>query len=297
MNAENFPETQEIPDEPNEILLKICFEYPFLSNKEFEDYTIKAREVINSSDLNELEKIEGIVKILNNPHAGVFEVKDPNKYVSGREKVARPDRMPSSELVDGVNVLKLPSLSGIKFDDIENEFLKYPYSEALIIDVRGNGGGNESPAIEFAEKYLLKPGSHFVGTIMEKGEEEWIESHRIYHEGTDNYYNKPIIVLTDSNVFSSCEKFVATLRAGTECIIIGTETRGGSAYPTENFIEIENKKYCVKIPRWRYILPGETEPLETTKIKPDIKYIKSDIVDYAIKMIKEVEKNKGNKPN
>ncbi|HOV28321.1 MAG TPA: S41 family peptidase [Pseudobacteroides sp.] len=196
-----------------------------------------------------------------------------------------------SELIDNILYLKIPSFSGIKIEDIEESFLKYnKQSDGLIIDLRGNRGGNERPGNDFAEKYLLKPGTHFAGTVKSQGEGEWLKDYQIYNKGKKSNYNKPIVVLIDSEVFSSAEKFLSNLKVGADCILIGSETRGGSAFPQEFFKEIDNKTYCIKIPRWIFFLPGESSPLEETKIKPDIYYDKEDIVQYSIDYIEQINK-------
>jgi hypothetical protein len=290
-------ETQESGEIVSEILFEICANYPFLNDEEFNNFKNEVEEIDKERKMSDLEKVEEMVKLLNNPHAYVFEIRDRNRYESGRTKRANFEMLPSSELIDNTLYLNIPSFSGIKVEDIEERFLKYnKQSEGLIIDLRGNRGGNERPGDDFAEKYLLKSGTHFVGTVKSQGEGEWLKDYQIYNKGGKSNYNKPIVVLIDSEVFSSAEKFLSNLKAGTDCILIGSETRGGSAFPREFFKEINNKTYCIKIPRWRFFLPGESLPLEETKIKPDIYYDKEDIIQYSIDYIKQISKAKEEGP-
>lgn len=108
----------------------------------------------------------------------------------------------------------------------------------------------------------------------------------IYVRGGENPYEKPIVVLVNECTFSSAERFVAIIKASTDCIIIGTKTRGGSGNPKEFLINENDRKYYIMIPTWRFFLPDEERPLEETKIKPDIEYFKEDIVDFAVNYIK-----------
>lgn len=68
--------------------------------------------------------------------------------------------------------------------------------------------------------------------------------------------------------------------------LIGEKTAGGSGNPVEVDMEIDGKRYIARIPTWRFVLKGETKPIEETAITPDVIYTKGDIVDYAKKYLK-----------
>jgi len=108
----------------------------------------------------------------------------------------------------------------------------------------------------------------------------------IHIKGTNTPYEKPIVVIINKDTFSSAERFVAVVKASTDCVTIGTKTRGGSGNPKEYEFYEKDEKYYIWIPTWRFFLPGKDKPLEETKIEPDIYYDKEDIIDFAIKYIK-----------
>ena len=205
------------------------------------------------------------------------------------------EKLPTAELIDNVLYLKIPTFWGINFEDyIKNIFNENKDdSEGLIIDLRGNRGGQMGTGKELS-KHLVEEGKHYFGLNISRAPESENNNKekRNYVSGNKNFYRKSIVVLTDNNTFSASERFIARLKSSpnVDLTLVGTETMGGSANPEETIYEINGEKYAVLIPTWRFFLPGKDKPLEETKIQPDIYYDKEDIVDFAIKYIKSKKK-------
>ena len=273
-------------DLPSKVLTCISGIYPFLNQAEYDEYM---ENVSRIEPKNPLHEISLLVKLLHNPHAQLDKsivLNNSDEYYS------KPERQPSGELIDGVLYLKIPTFSGSKIESLENAFLPYKdVSEGMIIDLRENGGGNALNPILFAEKYFIKEGEHYEGTTVKIAPEGRLRRTDMYARAEKQiFYDKPIVILVSGKTFSATERFTATMKAGTDCVIIGTDTEGGSAGPIKYEFEYNNTNYVVSIPTWRFFLKGEEKPLEETKIKPDIPYEKDDIVDFSINYIKNANR-------
>ena len=95
-----------------------------------------------------------------------------------------------------------------------------------------------------------------------------------------------MVILISNKCFSSNELFLAPFKVTGRATLIGEKTAGGSGNPVEIDIEIDKKKYVVRIPAWRFILKGEEKPIEQTAIVPNVSYLEEDIVEYAKKFLK-----------
>lgn len=124
------------------------------------------------------------------------------------------------------------------FDKLYNEILK---TEALIIDIRNNGGGNSSHA-----DYLI---SHFSNKPIPQG--SWKSPMYIAAHGSWNYpqewymqtphplspvrkkeiYQKPVVLLVNATTFSSAENLCVTFRSSKRGKIVGTPTGGSTGNP------------------------------------------------------------------
>ncbi|MFH1899012.1 MAG: S41 family peptidase [Patescibacteria group bacterium] len=273
-------------DLPSEVLTQISAMYPFLNKNEFDTYMEKATKIEAG---NPIQEISALIGLLDNPHA-TFKKSKLTRNINNHE--TNPEKLPSSELMDNVLYINVPTLSGIQLEDLENVFLPYKdTSEGVIIDLRENGGGSEVAVRRFAEKYFIKKGEHKGGINIQIAPGGGLRHIQIPADSVnDTPYEKPVVILTSDKTFSSAERFIAIMKTGTDCVLIGSETRGGSANPVQTDIEYEGVNYTVSIPTWRFFLQGETKPIEDTKIKPDIPYEKEDIVDFAVQHIKDTIK-------
>lgn len=124
------------------------------------------------------------------------------------------------------------------FDELYDEILK---TDALIIDIRNNSGGNSSHA-----DYLI---SHFIRLPIPQ--ETWSSPMYIAAHASWNYprewymqtpapvlpmdekeiYQKPIILLVNATTFSSAENFCVLFKGAKRGKIIGTPTGGSTGNP------------------------------------------------------------------
>ncbi len=269
-----------------EVVLKVRDTYPFLDKKEMENFLYNASIIDNDKDPENIKKIDSILKFLNNPHAGIYEGKEMILPIEWRHGDLKTEK-PFFKVLEDIMYLKIPSLINIDYKDLEIPFLENAdTTKGLVIDLRYNGGGQEYPARTFITQYLSKPGDHLMGIHYTRDAGVSLNKDEIHIKGTNTPYEKPIVVIINKDTFSSAERFVAVVKASTDCVTIGTKTRGGSGNPKEYEFYEKDEKYYIWIPTWRFFLPGKDKPLEETKIEPDIYYDKEDIIDFAIKYIK-----------
>ena len=103
----------------------------------------------------------------------------------------------------------------------------------LIIDIRGNGGGMLSSAEQLAarftnEKLLVGYMQHKTGrghNDFSKMEEQWLKP------SNGMRWQKPVVVLTNRQVFSAANEFVKYMKCCPNVTIVGDHTGGGAGLP------------------------------------------------------------------
>lgn len=140
-------------------------------------------------------------------------------------------------------------------------------SDALIVDLRQNGGG--SPAmIGLISSYLFDDVVHLNDFYWRESEETrqfWTSPHV---QGRRFGGAKAVYLLTSSRTFSAAEEFTYNLKNLERAIIVG-ETTGGGAHP--GGVRRINSHFGVWVPAGRAINPITKTNWEGTGIEPDVK--------------------------
>ena len=106
---------------------------------------------------------------------------------------------------------------------------------ALIIDVRDNGGGSLSNVEPLVRRFITE--RTLVGYITHKtgtGHSDFSKPYAIYYEPAESgrmMWGKPVVVLTNRSTFSAANDFVSTMKYLPQVTIIGASTGGGSGMP------------------------------------------------------------------
>lgn len=139
-------------------------------------------------------------------------------------------------------------------------------TDALIIDMRQNGGG--SPAmVALVCSYLFGPEPVHLNDLY------WREGNRTDEFWTKKevagkrYLNKDVYVLTSKRTFSGAEEFTYNLKNLKRATIIG-ETTGGGAHPGGGF-RIDDH-FGMFVPTGRAISPITKTNWEGTGVTPDV---------------------------
>ena len=139
-------------------------------------------------------------------------------------------------------------------------------TDALIIDMRNNGGGNPA-MVALVCSYL------FGAEPVHLNDLYWREGNRTDEFWTRKevagrrYLNKDVYVLTSKRTFSGAEEFTYNLKNLKRATIIG-ETTGGGAHPGGGFRI--NEHFGMFVPTGRAISPITKTNWEGTGVTPDV---------------------------
>jgi hypothetical protein len=154
--------------------------------------------------------------------------------------------------------------------------------DALIIDLRKNGGGHPSQ-IQYITSYFFESPVHLNDIYSRRD------------NSTENYWTLPyvpgkkmantdIYVLTSNYSFSGAEEFTYNLKNLKRATIVG-ETTGGGAHPVEPIVVAA--KYVLSIPFARAINPITKTNWEGTGVTPDVSVTSEEAYDVAYAMAVE----------
>jgi len=105
--------------------------------------------------------------------------------------------------------------------------------QGLIIDIRGNGGGDLTNAEKLAARFCNE--KTLVGYMQHKtgpGHTEFSEMEARYlHPSSNIRWQKPVVVLTNRHVFSAANEFTMYMKALPQVKIVGDHTGGGAGMP------------------------------------------------------------------
>ncbi len=140
-------------------------------------------------------------------------------------------------------------------------------SDALIIDLRENGGGSPQ-MIQLLSSYLFDGEPTHLNSFYyregDKTEQTWTLP---YVPGTRRP-DVPVFVLTSARTFSAAEEFTYNLKSLERATIVG-ETTGGGAHPVRP--EILTDRFLLRVPFARAVNPITKGNWEGTGVEPDVK--------------------------
>jgi hypothetical protein len=153
--------------------------------------------------------------------------------------------------------------------------------DALIIDLRGNGGGSPD-MVAYICSYLFAERTH-VNDLYNRKEDKTTEFWTKDVPGP-RLAKQPVFVLTSKRTFSGAEEFTYNLKNLKRATIIG-ETTGGGAHPVSGH-RIDDH-FMIGVPFARAINPITKTNWEGTGVEPDIKVPASEALEVAKKMAAE----------
>ncbi|PCJ98237.1 MAG: hypothetical protein COA50_01640 [Flavobacteriaceae bacterium] len=150
-------------------------------------------------------------------------------------------------------------------------------SDAIIIDLRNNGGG--SPAmIQLITSYLFSSNSVHLNNFYWRPTDRHTQTWTLPHVQGTRSPDTEVYVLTSNRTFSAAEEFSYNLKNLNRATLIG-ETTGGGAHPggTVNATD----RFTVWIPSGRAINPITNTNWEGTGVVPDIKVSSDKALEVA----------------
>jgi retinol-binding protein 3 len=157
--------------------------------------------------------------------------------------------------------------------------------DALIIDLRENGGGDPK-MVAYISSYLFAEPTH-LNDLYNRKEDKTTEYWTLRDVPGARLADKPVFVLTAKRTFSGAEEFAYNLKNLKRATIIG-EITGGGAHPVSGH-RIDDH-FTIGVPFARAINPISKTNWEGTGVEPDIKVLASEALDVAKKMAAEQNK-------
>ena len=155
-------------------------------------------------------------------------------------------------------------------------------SDAIIIDLRQNGGGDPK-MVAYITTYLFDKPTH-LNDMYNRKEDSIQEYWTLKDVPGKRVAGKPVFVLTSKRTFSGAEEFTYNLKNLKRATIIG-ETTGGGAHPVGPH-RIDDH-FMIGVPFARPINPVTKTNWEGTGVEPDVKVPADQALDVAKKMAME----------
>jgi hypothetical protein len=139
-------------------------------------------------------------------------------------------------------------------------------TDALIIDLRKNGGG-EPGMVALLCSYLFDPEPVHLNDLYFRPENSTHQWWTLPLVPGQRYENKPVYVLTSKRTFSAAEEFTYNLKCLKRATIVG-ETTGGGAHP--GGMKRLSDHFGIFVPSGRAINPVTKTNWEGTGVSPDV---------------------------
>lgn len=173
---------------------------------------------------------------------------------------------------DGIGYILINSWSVEKLETLEPAFralTDFSDCRGLIIDVRGNGGGGEGLARQFAGCFVDKPVVYAKHVYRDTDSPNGFGRIRKRvlqpNKGRPKYRGEVAVLMGPGNM-SSCEAFLLMMKQVPGCKLVGDRSYGSSGNPKP--IDLGNG-VTVWLPSWKALRPDGT-CFEAQGIKPDV---------------------------
>jgi C-terminal processing protease CtpA/Prc len=171
-----------------------------------------------------------------------------------------------------------PTDISAKTFDASMEFLQH--TEALIIDLRKNIGGDPRTVAYFASYFFHKTPVHLNNIL-------WIKDNKVEEFWTSSswpmwrYTNKNIYILTSKQTFSAAEEFAYDMQALNRAIVVGEKTAGG-ANPGHKFRV--NDHFSIFIPTGKAVNPVTKTNWEEDGVHPNVLILENHALKAAYEL-------------
>lgn len=190
--------------------------------------------------------------------------------------VERIERLPGNIMLLDLRVFPPPAMGG---DVIASAMSVVAQGDALILDLRNNGGGAETASLVLG--YMLPGGSQLGGTYdrptntnRHYSSPDWVPGRRFGD-------SKPLYVLVSRKTFSAAEAVAYNLQALKRATIIGERT-GGGAHPFE-FRRV-HAHFALDLPEGRSVHPVTGGNWQGVGVKPDVEVPADQALERAVEL-------------
>jgi retinol-binding protein 3 len=156
------------------------------------------------------------------------------------------------------------------------------HTDALIFDIRQNGGGQPA-MVTLIASYLFDEPTHLID-IYNRKEDSTRQNWTLSYLPGPRLTTQPVFVLTSERTFSGAEEFAFDLKNQKRATIVG-ETTGGGAHPVAPHVVADY--FVVGVPFAKSLDPVTKTNWEGTGVVPDVKVPAADALDTAQKLALE----------
>jgi C-terminal processing protease CtpA/Prc len=156
------------------------------------------------------------------------------------------------------------------------------HTDALIFDLRQNGGGQPAMVTMIAS-YLFDKPTHLID-IYNRKEDKTQQNWTLSYLPGKRMPTVPVYVLTAKRTFSGAEEFAFDLQKQKRAVIVG-ETTGGGAHPVSGHLVADY--FMVGVPFAKSLDPVTKTNWEGTGVEPDVKVAADDALTTAQKLAVE----------
>lgn len=212
----------------------------------------------------------------NDNYTFIYSPKQFKNHKKNSINVAKKSHI--EKLTNDVIYLKLTNFSNYSAEfiyDNKEELKKFKH---IIIDLRGNKGGNLLSAYKIAELFLDRN-----LTICYEDTRNPLFSSNVKTKSNQHLKYDNIFILQDEQTASSSEVLINALKYNLDnVILVGKTTFGKGIGQVELYLKngyvLKATTICLRTP--------EEISINKLGIKPDIEYDKNDIIEYTINLIK-----------
>jgi hypothetical protein len=166
-------------------------------------------------------------------------------------------------------------------------------TDALIIDLRSNGGGSPEMVQFLCSYFLDNPRKHlnsFTYREKERLTQYWTYSYLPGKRLTE----VDLYVLTSADTFSAAEEFAYNFKSMERAVIIG-ETTGGGGH--DNKFVILTDRFMMSLPFARAVNPVTQTNWEEVGVEPDVKASRDEALETALALAGKSLSEKENPPH
>jgi hypothetical protein len=163
------------------------------------------------------------------------------------------------------------------------------HADALIFDLRDNGGGDPR-MVTYIASYLFDHPTH-LNDLYNRHEDATTQFWTLPYVPGERLASQPVFVLTSKGTFSGAEEFCYDLKNQKRATLVG-ETTGGGAHPVSGHLVADY--FMVGVPFAKAINPVSKTNWEGTGVEPDVKVPAADALTTAEKLA--TEKIQADKP-
>src|ERR1700738_1291711 len=153
------------------------------------------------------------------------------------------------------------------------------HTDALIFDIRQNGGGHPA-MVTLVASYLFERPTHLID-IYNRKEDSTTQNWTLSYLPGPRLTKQPVFVLTSKRTFSGAEEFAFDLKNQKRATIVG-ETTGGGAHPVSGHTVADY--FMVGVPFAKSLDPVTKTNWEGSGVEPDVKVAAADALATAEKL-------------